>query len=137
VSYIYKALIRRRRTGEAGASPQRGHRPRKLSPAQEAALAARIDAHHSRGPARGGVTQAEPLGVVTFQGDVEVLVLGAREVERLLFEVRVRDNGTGIAPEITDKLFRPFFTTKPTGEGTGLGLSISYDIVTQQMLHIS
>ena len=47
-------------------------------------------------------------------------------------EVRIRDNGTGISPEIKDKLFQPFFTTKPTGEGTGLGLSISYDIVTQQ-----
>jgi len=47
-------------------------------------------------------------------------------------EVRVRDNGTGIPAEIKDKLFQPFFTTKPTGEGTGLGLSISYDIVTQQ-----
>jgi signal transduction histidine kinase len=49
-----------------------------------------------------------------------------------MVEVRVRDNGTGIPPEIRDKLFQPFFTTKPTGEGTGLGLSISYDIVTQQ-----
>ncbi|HTQ33031.1 MAG TPA: GAF domain-containing protein [Stellaceae bacterium] len=47
-------------------------------------------------------------------------------------EVRVRDNGTGIPADIRDKLFQPFFTTKPTGEGTGLGLSISYDIVTQQ-----
>jgi signal transduction histidine kinase len=47
-------------------------------------------------------------------------------------EIRVRDNGTGIPPEHRDKLFHPFFTTKPTGEGTGLGLSISYDIVTQQ-----
>ena len=47
-------------------------------------------------------------------------------------ELRVSDNRTGIAPEIKDKLFQPFFTTKPTGEGTGLGLSISYDIVTQQ-----
>jgi PAS domain S-box-containing protein len=47
-------------------------------------------------------------------------------------EVRVRDNGTGIPPDVRDKLFQPFFTTKPTGEGTGLGLSISYDIVTQQ-----
>ena len=40
-------------------------------------------------------------------------------------EIQVRDNGTGIPPEIRDKLFQPFFTTKPTGEGTGLGLSIS------------
>jgi two-component system NtrC family sensor kinase len=47
-------------------------------------------------------------------------------------EVSVRDNGAGIPSEIRDKLFQPFFTTKPTGEGTGLGLSISYDIVTQQ-----
>jgi two-component system, NtrC family, sensor kinase len=47
-------------------------------------------------------------------------------------EIRVRDNGTGIPPEIRDKLFQPFFTTKPTGEGTGLGLSISWDIVTQE-----
>ena len=47
-------------------------------------------------------------------------------------EVRIRDNGIGISPDVRDKLFQPFFTTKPTGEGTGLGLSISYDIVTQQ-----
>ena len=47
-------------------------------------------------------------------------------------EIRVRDNGTGILAEHRDKLFQPFFTTKPTGEGTGLGLSISWDIVTQQ-----
>ena len=47
-------------------------------------------------------------------------------------EIRVRDNGGGIPDKIKDKVFQPFFTTKPTGEGTGLGLSISYDIVTQQ-----
>jgi two-component system NtrC family sensor kinase len=47
-------------------------------------------------------------------------------------EVRVWDNGIGIPPENRDKLFQPFFTTKPTGEGTGLGLSISYEIITQQ-----
>jgi signal transduction histidine kinase/GAF domain-containing protein len=47
-------------------------------------------------------------------------------------EIHVRDNGIGISADIRDKLFQPFFTTKPTGEGTGLGLSITYDIVTQQ-----
>ena len=47
-------------------------------------------------------------------------------------EVQVRDNGVGIPAEIKDRLFQPFFTTKPTGEGTGLGLSISYEIITQQ-----
>src|SRR5215469_15178272 len=56
-----------------------------------------------------------------------VLVVATREDDDAV-EVRVRDNGTGIPPEIRDKLFQPFFTTKPTGEGTGLGLSISYDI---------
>ncbi|HTV89075.1 MAG TPA: ATP-binding protein [Stellaceae bacterium] len=49
-----------------------------------------------------------------------------------MIEARVRDNGTGMTQDVREKLFQPFFTTKPTGEGTGLGLSISYDIVTQQ-----
>lgn len=47
------------------------------------------------------------------------------------FELRVWDNGTGIPLLAQEKIYQPFFTTKPTGEGTGLGLSISYDIVTQ------
>jgi signal transduction histidine kinase len=47
-------------------------------------------------------------------------------------EIRIRDNGNGIPPDIREKIFNPFFTTKPTGQGTGLGLSISYDIIVQQ-----
>jgi two-component system, NtrC family, sensor kinase len=47
-------------------------------------------------------------------------------------EIRIRDNGGGIPPEVKDKMFNPFFTTKPPGEGTGLGLSLSYDIIVKQ-----
>jgi signal transduction histidine kinase len=47
-------------------------------------------------------------------------------------EIRVRDNGTGIPPEVKEKMFNPFFTTKPAGEGTGPGLSICHDIIVKQ-----
>jgi len=47
-------------------------------------------------------------------------------------EIRIRDNGIGMPPEVKEKMFNPFFTTKPTGEGTGLGLSISHDIIVKQ-----
>jgi PAS domain S-box-containing protein len=47
-------------------------------------------------------------------------------------EIRIRDNGNGIPPEVRERIFQPFFTTKPAGAGTGLGLSISYDIVVQE-----
>jgi len=47
-------------------------------------------------------------------------------------EIHIRDNGTGIPAEVKDKMFNPFFTTKPAGEGTGLGLSMSHDIVVKQ-----
>ena len=47
-------------------------------------------------------------------------------------EIRIRDNGAGIPPEVKEKMFNPFFTTKPAGEGTGLGLSMTHDIVVKQ-----
>ena len=68
----------------------------------------------------------------TNDGDFRpTLTVTTRDVGKAV-EVRVRDNGSGIPTEIRDKLFQPFFSTKPTGEGTGLGLSISYEIVTKQ-----
>ena len=47
-------------------------------------------------------------------------------------EIRIRDNGTGIPDQVKEKMFNPFFTTKPAGEGTGLGLSMSHDIIVKQ-----
>ncbi len=47
-------------------------------------------------------------------------------------EISVKDNGIGIPQKVVDKIFQPFFTTKPTGEGTGLGLSLAYDIITKE-----
>ena len=67
----------------------------------------------------------------TTPGFEPTLKVATRELGDAV-EIRVRDNGIGIPEEVRDKLFQPFFTTKPTGEGTGLGLSITYDIVTQQ-----
>ncbi len=47
-------------------------------------------------------------------------------------EIRVKDNGDGVPQKVVDKIFQPFFTTKPTGQGTGLGLSLSYDTIKSQ-----
>ncbi|SPP97188.1 GAF domain-containing protein [Bradyrhizobium vignae] len=60
-----------------------------------------------------------------------VLSAGTRNLGNHI-EIRIRDNGTGIPPEVKEKMFNPFFTTKPAGEGTGLGLSMSHDIIVKQ-----
>jgi signal transduction histidine kinase len=65
-------------------------------------------------------------------GDYEPTLAAATKNLGDRVEIRIRDNGTGIPPEVREKLFSPFFTTKPAGEGTGLGLSISHDIIVKQ-----
>jgi len=65
-------------------------------------------------------------------GGYEPTVIAATKNLGDSIEIRIRDNGTGISPEVKEKMFDPFYTTKPAGEGTGLGLSLSYDIVVKQ-----
>ena len=64
--------------------------------------------------------------------DYEPIVSAATKNLGDKVEIRIRDNGTGIPPEVKEKMFNPFFTTKPAGEGTGLGLSLSHDIIVKQ-----
>ncbi|MBS1542947.1 MAG: ATP-binding protein, partial [Bacteroidetes bacterium] len=59
----------------------------------------------------------------------QVLVRAKRDGNQI--KISVADNGNGIPTKVLDKIFQPFFTTKPTGQGTGLGLSLSYDIITK------
>ena len=61
--------------------------------------------------------------------DYEPTVSVSTKKNNSKIEIRVKDNGNGIPQKVLDKIFQPFFTTKPTGQGTGLGLSLSYDIV--------
>ena len=70
--------------------------------------------------ADNGAADFEPLVTATTRGAGDHV------------EIRIRDNGTGIPPEVKEKMFNPFFTTKPAGEGTGLGLSMSHDIIVKQ-----
>jgi GAF domain-containing protein len=74
----------------------------------------------TRRQAENGAADFEPLLLATTKN------LGGH------VEIRIRDNGTGIPPEVKEKMFNPFFTTKPAGEGTGLGLSMSHDIIVKQ-----
>lgn len=71
-------------------------------------------------------TTIVPAGFVPTGASVGGAESGGSEIQ-----ITITDNGSGMSPEIQEKLFQPFFTTKPTGEGTGLGMSISYDIVTK------
>ncbi|MCK1305852.1 MULTISPECIES: GAF domain-containing protein [unclassified Bradyrhizobium] len=64
--------------------------------------------------------------------DFEPLITARTRASEDQVEIRIRDNGTGIPPEVKEKIFNPFFTTKPAGEGTGLGLSIAHDIIVKQ-----
>ncbi len=74
-------------------------------------------------------TDEKRLSLGDGQDDYLPMVWLETERKQDCLEIRVRDNGTGIDPEIIDKIFNPFFTTKPTDKGTGLGLSLANDIV--------
>jgi two-component system, NtrC family, sensor kinase len=63
-----------------------------------------------------------------LEGYSPTVSVSSRKLENVI-EIRVQDNGNGIPESIREKIFQPFFTTKPTGQGTGLGLSLAYDIV--------
>src|SRR6476646_7243933 len=63
------------------------------------------------------------------QASYKPLVFVSTKRKGNIIEIKIRDNGNGIPGKIIDKIFQPFFTTKPTGLGTGLGLSLAYDIV--------
>ena len=73
------------------------------------------------------VNEKLKLNIQNYQP--QVVVRTKRIGDRV--EISVKDNGNGIPDKIKDKIFQPFFTTKPTGEGTGLGLSLSFDIITK------
>ncbi|MGB8998905.1 MAG: GAF domain-containing protein, partial [Pseudolabrys sp.] len=79
-----------------------------------------------------GFYAATKRGAATNGGDYEPTLAAATKNRGDRVEITIRDNGTGIPTDVKEKMFNPFFTTKPAGEGTGLGLSISHDIVVKQ-----
>jgi signal transduction histidine kinase len=79
-----------------------------------------------------GFYAAIKRGAGSDGGDYEPTLTASTKTLGDRVEIRIRDNGTGMTSEVKEKMFNPFFTTKPTGEGTGLGLSISYDIIVKQ-----
>ena len=70
---------------------------------------------------REGIENYEPVVAIS----TKVVVIGSRN----MIETKISDNGMGVPQKIMEKIFQPFFTTKPSGQGTGLGLSMSYDII--------
>jgi two-component system, NtrC family, sensor kinase len=79
-----------------------------------------------------GFYAATKRGAETDGGNYEPTLAAATKSLGDRVEITIRDNGSGIPPSVKEKMFNPFFTTKPAGEGTGLGLSISHDIVVKQ-----
>jgi two-component system, NtrC family, sensor kinase len=79
-----------------------------------------------------GFYAATKRNAETNGSDYEPILTAATKNLDDRVEIRIRDNGIGIPPEVKEKMFNPFFTTKPAGEGTGLGLSISHDIIVKQ-----
>jgi two-component system, NtrC family, sensor kinase len=78
-----------------------------------------------------GFYAATQRGSVEGENFEPVLIAATKNLGKTV-EIRIRDNGTGIPSEVKEKMFNPFFTTKPAGEGTGLGLSMSHDIIVKQ-----
>ena len=79
-----------------------------------------------------GFYAATKRNTATNSGDYEPTLTASTRNLGDRVEIRIRDNGTGIPPDVKEQMFNPFFTTKPAGEGTGLGLSISHDIIVKQ-----
>jgi two-component system, NtrC family, sensor kinase len=79
-----------------------------------------------------GFYAATRRSAATNGGDYEPTLTASTKNLGDRVEIRIRDNGTGMTPDVKEQMFNPFFTTKPTGEGTGLGLSISHDIIVKQ-----
>ena len=73
------------------------------------------------------VNEKAKSGIKSYQPTVTVNTIKMGDA----IEISIKDNGNGVPEAIKDKIFQPFFTTKPTGQGTGLGLSLSYDIITK------
>jgi len=75
------------------------------------------------------VNERKTLRQIQGDNSYEATVSASTKSRDGKIEIRVSDNGSGIPQKVLDKIFQPFFTTKPTGQGTGLGLSLAYDIV--------